>query len=106
MFIMDTHRYANFFPMQDRPCRSGNLQWEQAISCTACAHGQKRAELTDSESFWHIEFNAPAGVELERALAIVEQGVAVTNEKDPHKAADLSEWEAQYDFIAHMHSDF
>merc|ERR1719428_2066415 len=77
MFLMHKQRYDNLFPITGPACKDSTLRWEEVMSCESCRFNLKRASLNEAGRGWHLDFPAPAGPELEKALNLVESGVAV-----------------------------
>jgi len=105
MYLMHKQRYERLFPISGTACRDSSLRWEEVASCESCRQNLKRANLNEADRGWHLEFQAPAGPLLEKALGLVESGVAVTSKLLPHRAANLQLWEMESDFEA-LHPSF
>merc|ERR1719313_3336814 len=100
MYLMDKQRYDSLFPVASPGCKDSTLRWEEVMSCESCHHNLKRASLNEADRGWHLDFQAPAGPQLEKALNLVDQGVAVTSKLLPHRAAAIELWEMESDFEA------
>lgn len=87
MFLMHKARYEKMFPISGKGCKSSDLRWEEVMSCQTCSNNMKRATLNEGFAGWHLEFPAPAGPELEKALDLVEQGVPVKSKLIPYRPA-------------------
>jgi hypothetical protein len=105
MFLMHKARYQNLLPIAGSACKRSDLRWEEVMSCESCRNNLKRASLSEGSQGWHLDFQAPAGPQLERALNLVDQGVAVTSRLIPHRAAAIELWEMEGDFEA-LHPSF
>jgi len=105
MYIMDKARYENLFPITGPACKQSSLRWEEVMSCESCRFNLKRASLNEASRGWHLDLQAPAGPALQRALKMVDQGVAVTSKLIPHRAAAIELWEMEDEFEA-LHPSF
>merc|ERR1719321_1077564 len=105
MFLMHKARYQTLFPISGTTCKRSDLRWEEVMSCESCENNLKRASLNEGNRGWHLDFQAPAGPQLEKALNLVDRGVAVTSRLLPHRAAAIELWDMQSDFEA-LHPSF
>merc|ERR1719265_2701274 len=105
MYLMDKQRYDNLLPITGPACKVSSLRWEEVMSCESCRFNLKRASLDEANRGWHLDFQAPAGPALEKALKLVDQGIAVQSKLLPHRAAAIELWEMEDDFEA-LHPSF
>jgi len=105
MYLMNKARYGKLFPIAGASCKRSDLRWEEVASCESCRLSLKRATLDEAQRGWHLDFRAEASPALERAMSLVERGVAVTSRLIPHRAAALELWEMEDDFEA-LHPSF